>query len=68
MIGLLLLLQKQKNVTKVDIVAMAKEWGCKVVYLDELLAELKKLKPVPQNSKVKKIAKGERGGGRERVN
>ncbi len=33
---------------------MAKEWGCKVVYLDELIAELKKLKPVIQNSKVQR--------------
>ncbi len=47
--------QKQKSAAKVDIVARAKEWGCKVVYVDELMAELRKLKPVPQNSKVTAI-------------
>lgn len=41
--------QKQKNAgKKVDIVAMAAGWGCKVVHLEELLAELKKLKPLPK--------------------
>ena len=40
--------QKQKNTKKVDIVAMATGWGCKVVQLEELLAELKRLKPLPK--------------------
>ena len=40
-------LQKQKKTAKTDIVAMAKDWGCKVVYLDELLTEISKLKPLP---------------------
>ncbi len=29
-----------------DVVAMAKSWGCKVISLDALLLELKRLKPV----------------------
>ena len=41
--------QKQKNTgKKVDIVAMATGWGCKVVQLEELLAELRRLKPLPK--------------------
>ena len=31
-----------------DIVTLAAGWGCKVVQLGELLAELKKLKPLPR--------------------
>ena len=40
--------QKQKNTAKLDIIAVANEWKCKVIYLDDLLAELKKLRPLPQ--------------------
>ena len=38
--------QKQKNAKKVDIITMATGWGCKVMQLEELLAELKRLKPL----------------------
>ena len=31
-----------------DIVTLAAGWGCKVVQLEELLAELKRLKPLPR--------------------
>lgn len=36
---------------KADLRALAQQWGCKVVTLDELLTEIKKLKPLPPASK-----------------
>ena len=36
---------------KADLKALALQWGCKVVTLEELLAELKRLKPLPSRGK-----------------
>ena len=40
-------LSRGRGGRKADLRTLARQWGCKVVTLDELLAELKKLKPLP---------------------
>ena len=43
----MLQLSRGRGGRKADLEALARQWGCKVVTLDELLAELKRLKPLP---------------------
>ena len=43
----MLQLSRGRGGRKADLQALAQQWGSKVVTLEELLAELKKLKPLP---------------------
>ena len=43
----MLQLSRGRGGRKADLEALARQWGCKVVTLDELLTELKRLKPLP---------------------
>ena len=41
-------LQKQKGKKAVDVLKMADEWGVKLLTLEQLMAQLKKYKPLPK--------------------
>lgn len=43
----MLQLSRGRGGRKADLQALAQQWGSKVVTLEELLAELKRLKPLP---------------------
>ena len=46
----MLQLSRGRGGRKADLRSLAQQWQCKVVTLDQLLAELKRLKPLPQTS------------------
>ena len=54
---------------KVDLVSKAGEWGCKVVSLEELLAELRKLPPLPPSpsSQTKTAINGRQAKGEDHM-
>lgn len=53
-------LQKGKK-KSTDLRALAESWGCKVLSLNELLKELRKLKPLPKKEDTSKKSAGDKG-------
>lgn len=45
----MLQLSRGRGGRRADLHSLAKQWGCKVVTLEELQGELKKLKPLPSS-------------------
>ena len=54
----MLQLSRGRGGKKADLLSLAQQWGSRVVTLDELLAELKRLKPLPPTSAAADSASG----------
>ena len=52
----MLQLSRGRGGRKADLRSLAQQWGCKVVSLEDLLAEIRRLKPLPSSEASKPSA------------